>query len=571
MMIQGLPSKPPTLERRAFCKVLSISPYGVVVLSLLIGFVLRLVWMTKLTPVISFEAEYVRVAQNLRAGYGLISSYGGTETMYAPLYSILIAGVSLVTRNAELAAHLVSLILGTLLIVPVFLITMRVYGLQAANLSALLVAIHPLLVARAGSIYTEAVYPTLLMSALYFGIRSLELSSAKNYFLCGTFFGLAYLTRPEAFAYPLFFAFMLCVLALFKRRGNVTAIVAPGLVLAGFVLVASPYVVFLHAHTGQWRLEGKWNINFTAGMRMHSGLTGLEALYGVDEKGEEMGPLLDPERFAGYTPYSHSFRDKLFYMLSAAKENRIRAEGTLFSTPLGEPFALILITLGLFRRTWGRERMWHEIVLGVMVLSILILVLTAHQVEFRYADPIVPLTMPWVANGLFELGIWGKNLAIRLAPQLKSRAGFIGVAAQMCICIPMLVLSFADTRSLAEFRIEQADNLGIKKAGLWLRNQKPEAKRVAAMDSVVPYYSSSILVQFPYAEPSPTLRYIETKNVDFVVLDGHFSKAYKTIAEWMAQGIPDSRAQLVYDSGGPMDDRIEIYRWERAASVSAGR
>jgi hypothetical protein len=217
------------------------------------------------------------------------------------------------------------------------------------------------------------------------------------------------------------------------------------------------------------------------------------------------------------------------------------------------------------------QRLLNEIVLGVMVLSILVMVFTAQHVEFRYADPLVPLTIPWVANGLKELGDWGRNLATRLSPRLTPRARILGGTAQIAICVPMLVLSFVDTRTLSEFRIEGASNLGVRKAGLWLKNQKPEAKRVAAMNSILPYYSSSIMVQFPYAEPSPTLLYLNSKKVDYVVLDGHYSKSYETVGDWLARGIPDTRAELVYDSGGPTENRIEIYRWDTEDSDTSAR
>jgi hypothetical protein len=562
MLFQRPESQSTTQLQGSLSSTLAIRTYGLLSLILLLAFSLRLFWMIEKTPVISFEAEYVRVAENLRAGNGLMSSYGGPETMYAPLYSLLIAGVSLVAGNAELAAHLVSLFFGTFLVVPVFFITLRVYGLRAAYLSAILLAVHPLLVARAGSIYSEAVYPTLLTAALYWATPGIA-------YPAGFFFGLAYLTRPEAFAYPVFFALALFVMALFTRRSPATAVVAPGLVLAGFVLVASPYVLFLHSHTGNWRLEGKWNINYTSGSRLHSGLNDSEALYGIDESQQEAGPLLDPERFANYTPYSHSWRDKLRYMLLATKQNREAAYGTFLSPQLGEPIVLILIAVGLFRHVWSPQRLVHETVLGVMVSSILILLLTGAHVEFRYADASVPLTMPWVAKGLEELGDWARSLADGLSSMLAPYATLIGTASQVAICIPMLVLSYLGTRSLSEFTIEQADHLGIKQAGLWLRNQKPEAKRVAAMNSVVPYYSSSTLVQFPYARPAQALRYFDSRNVDFIVLEGSYSNSFPTVAEWLTHGIPDPRAQLLYDSGGPLKSRIEICRWQRTSGGPA--
>jgi 4-amino-4-deoxy-L-arabinose transferase-like glycosyltransferase len=542
--------------------------YSLLAFTILVGFSLRLYWMRTQTPVISFEAEYVRVAENLRAGHGLMSSYGGPETMYAPFYSILIAAVSLVVRNAEFAAHLVSLIFGTCLIIPVFLVTKRVYGLRAAYLSAILAAVYPLLVARAGSIYTEAIYPTFLMTALYFGIRSLELRSLRDYFLCGACFGIAYLTRPEAFAYPVFFAIALLTMAILTKRSAATTFIAPSLVLAGFLLVASPYILFLYANTGQWRLEGKWNINYTSGIRFHSGLNDWEALYGIDENQKEEGPLLDPERFATYTPYSQSWQNKLHYMLLAARGNRQEAFSAFLSTQLGEPFVLMLIAIGLFRHVWSTQRLVHEIVLATMVFSILILVLTAAHVELRYADPFVALTIPWVAKGLEEFGDWARSLAERISPISLSRAGLVGGAAQLAICIPMLALSFADTRTQSEFTIEKASNLSIKQAGLWLRDHEPEPRRVAAMNSIIPFYSSSTLVQFPYGGPSQTLRYFDSRNVDFIALEGHYSNSFPTIGQWFVHGIPDPRAQLVYDSGGSIENRIEIYHWERASSIA---
>lgn len=570
MTFQGPNSQSETPLRDLSARKAAIEKYGLLGLALLLAFTLRLYWMLTQAPVVSFEAEYIRVAQNLRAGLGLMSSYGGPETMYAPLYSILIAGFSLVVKNAEVAAHLVSLLFGTLLVLPIFYLTRWVYGVRAAYLGAFLVAVQPLLVARGGSIYTEAVYPTLLLAALYWGIKAIDQVSLKYCFLSGAFFGLSYLTKPEAFAYPIFFAFMCFAMALVKRKGFAKVVLAPMLVVAGFAVVASPYVAYLHAETGSWRLEGKWDINYTTGMQIHSGLNDWQALYGINDNEQERGPLLDPERFAAYTPYPHSASDKLKYMETAVRLNREAAYEIFLSTQLGEPFVLILIAIGLFSYGWDKERLLHEFVLAIMVLSIFVLVITAPHVEFRYTDASVPLMIPWVAKGLEELGRWARNLVERAAGKLAPRAGAFAAAAQLAMVIPMVVVSFADTRTLTEFKIEQSGYMGVKQAGLWLRKQLPEDRRVAAMNSVVPYYSSSTLVQFPYAGSRQTLHYFDSREVNFIVLDGHFSKDFPTIADWLAHGIPSGRAKLVYDSGGAPDSRIEIYRWQKATTISAG-
>ena len=63
-----------------------------------------------------------------------------------------------------------------------------------------LVVLHPLLIGFSTVVLTEATYLTLMMSGVYFGLRCLELESLRACGIAGLFFGLAYLTRPEAFA-----------------------------------------------------------------------------------------------------------------------------------------------------------------------------------------------------------------------------------------------------------------------------------------------------------------------------------------------------------------------------------
>ena len=154
------------------------------------------------------------MAENLAHGRGLVGNFPGPETMYAPLLSVLTAGLSVLTRNSELAAHLICLVFGVALIIPVFFIALRMYDIRVAYLSAALVAFHPLLIALSGSIFNENVYITLLLASVYFGMRSLESRRNRDYVLLGLCLSLAYLSRPEAFAYLWFFV----LAALDQRR-----------------------------------------------------------------------------------------------------------------------------------------------------------------------------------------------------------------------------------------------------------------------------------------------------------------------------------------------------------------
>ena len=193
--------------------------YRVLLCILLAALVLRLGWWLYAAPVVSQDgAEYLCAARNLVRGHGYVGCYEGPELMYAPLYPVLIAAFSIVFRNLETGAHLVSLLFGIFLIVPVFLTAWLIYGKRVAYISAVLTALYPVSSSWPAPPFTEAPYVTLFMSGIYCGLRALESRSAKYCLLTGTCFALAYLGRPEAFAYPAFFAIAICIVAALTRK-----------------------------------------------------------------------------------------------------------------------------------------------------------------------------------------------------------------------------------------------------------------------------------------------------------------------------------------------------------------
>src|SRR4249919_1043591 len=83
--------------------------------------------------------EYARIAQNLIAGNGYVGiATPGTELLFPPLFSFLIAGVTLIVGDAGIAGRIVSVVFGTLLAFPVYLIAGRLFGQRAALVAAAL-------------------------------------------------------------------------------------------------------------------------------------------------------------------------------------------------------------------------------------------------------------------------------------------------------------------------------------------------------------------------------------------------------------------------------------------------
>jgi 4-amino-4-deoxy-L-arabinose transferase-like glycosyltransferase len=92
-------------------------------------------------------AEYARIAQNLLAGKGYVGiGMAGTQLFFPPLYPFLIAGVTVITGDAEISARIINIVMGALLACPVYLIGRRMFDESKGLGAAALVAFHPYLV-----------------------------------------------------------------------------------------------------------------------------------------------------------------------------------------------------------------------------------------------------------------------------------------------------------------------------------------------------------------------------------------------------------------------------------------
>ena len=526
------------------------------VIILLAGCALRAVWMLHDAPVISMEGtEHVRMAESLLRGEGLRGNFDGPALMYTPLLSILIAGVMLFIPDGESAAHVVALVFGMGLIVAVFAVASYLYGKNTALVCAALTAFHPLFVRLSGLVFTETVYLPLLMTAIYFGFRSMEFKRRSDFALTGLCLGLAYLARPEAFAYPLLFTLAFAAASLALRQKLSKGLIASVVMLAAFCITAAPNIWFLYQHTGSVRLEGKWNINYTIAENLRAGESEAAARYGIDDKLTVKGPLLAPAEFANFTPYNRALPDKISALLFMANYNKWSVYDNLLSPATGSPVLIVLVVLGLLRSSWSAWRLARESILLAFAGSIVALALTGPGTYFRFIFPVLPLALLWAGRGLEELRSWALQL-----PTFSPK----WVAAALTVAAGLSLFASAEvgSRSEANFTAPTASySLAERDAGIWLSTYRPGAKRIAARFSMVSFYARGTLVQLPYANSELTLRYLKDRGVEFIVLETYTAGPFPTLVAWLAHGIPDSHARPIYDQTNTSGDRVVIYEW----------
>jgi len=532
---------------------------------LLLGAVLRVAWLVGFPRVIEAEgAVYAGIAQNVLEGRSYIDEGPGTHVGFPPLYPLLIGSLALITRDLVIAGRVASLMMGLGLILAVFYLARRLYGERTATIAATFVTLYPVFVMLSGSVYSEAIYLTLLVGGAYCGVESLQGKGAKVCLLAGFLFGLAYLTRLEGVIYPFLTAAAIAAAAWIERRGWKQPLLDCVAVVGAFVLVATPYVVFLSHHTGHFAWEGKGTNQYVMERRMNSGMGWGEAAYGTDEQLTDVGPQLNSGLYARERSHVQIGEFLRSSLRAAARSKDAVFKQIAQSSTFGSPLLVALVVLGLLAKPWRREQTLQQTYLAAVALSVLALMLVVSPFLLRYALPLLPFLLIWASNGVEQVADWMGGTVLGFSR--RSSVGPMPVArvARWGICALVLGLTvLGGARSDPMFTQADRHHLPIKEAGLWLRNE-PRPRVIMDISNTVAYYADTSAVPLPWADSSLALRYIAKKDPDYIVLNGMFGpQARPYLEDWLRHGIPDPRAQLVYRAGTTPDTEVMIYHWNR--------
>jgi 4-amino-4-deoxy-L-arabinose transferase-like glycosyltransferase len=529
---------------------------------MVLAFGLRLFCVIFFTGAIDPEgAEYARIAENLISGNGYQGiATPGKQLFFPPLFPYLIAAISLLTHQVELAGRLVSLTMGAMLVVPVYLIGLHLYGRAPAYVAAALIALHPYLIFYSSTVYCEPTYLTLVLTGIYWSLRALRLRTAGSFLLAGSFFGLAYLIRPEAAIYP-FVALGLTVAYVFMtnrrdlRRVALRSIWMPAM----FMMLAAPYIVWLYGETGQWRLEGKSPLNYTTRQLMLEGVSEPEAGYRVDSDLTERGVWIQ-SNLSTIQSFKFNARQLGRYILGQAKNVLFYLSDNISGRrAFGSPPLFALAVLGLFYRPWRKElaanQLFFFVILGVASSGLFFI----YYYSDRFLLIFVPLLILWASNGIMELARWTSS-TIRLIYGRVQHPARIEVVMVFIIAaiVPLFALPTAYSAQMA-----MKHSRSLKTAGEWLNVYAPGSKNVIGVMTMLSFHASATFVPLPYSDSDTALRYFDKRKVNFIVVGDHWSPTERPyLKDWIENGIPNSRAKEIYNTRTPTDGRIIIYEWK---------
>jgi 4-amino-4-deoxy-L-arabinose transferase-like glycosyltransferase len=178
------------------------------------------------------ESAYLSLGLALRES-GVLSD--GTRP---PLYSLVMLPFAEREWSYFTTAKLVTLSLGVLTVLAVFVAGVYLFGWPAALLAAFLLAANKEFHLRATTVYADTLLALVMIGAWYFLIKSLE--GWKYCLLAGIFVGLSFLTKGSA---PILLAAW-GLMALFHYRLNIFRRIELLLVPLAFIITSLPLLIY---------------------------------------------------------------------------------------------------------------------------------------------------------------------------------------------------------------------------------------------------------------------------------------------------------------------------------------
>jgi 4-amino-4-deoxy-L-arabinose transferase-like glycosyltransferase len=359
---------------------------------------------------------------------------------YHPVYPFLMSVVYRIIGDWEWAGMLVSILLSSLAVIPLYLIAIKLFTNQTiAVISSLFYIFHQELARISSAVLTTGTFTFLLITSVYLFILALEETntSRKRYLflsLTGITTMLSFLTRPDGIV-PLFIFIAWIVCLDFKSwiRGGVKKKLLSLLFISlPWLLAAIPYLIYMIRKAREFTISGKLSF---------------------DNLVELANPAIKPESVV------MAFRD-------------IIGSGGVFLVLV---IIGIVVRKGVLRTGFNKINIW--IVWSVFIVYFIALIKFADfasRISKRYTSPLMPLIIFWGAIGLYVV-----------VNKISRRGLIASVMVVIALFIPFT------------FKPVSKDKLPEKEAGEWIkRNHKgAEQPLIVADSNRIPYYGGSRIIQ----------------------------------------------------------------------------
>jgi 4-amino-4-deoxy-L-arabinose transferase-like glycosyltransferase len=449
------------------------------------------------------------------------------SSVYPPGYPLLIALLYNVSHDWERAGQWVSVTSRVLLLFPLYALLHSMYSKAVARVGCFLVALSPFLAMYSVHVRTESLFVFLAALALYIFHRGMERRKTTDFFVGGLLSGFAYLVRPEALGFVVLVPGVLLLLWWTQNRWDLAWIARSILVvLAGFVLFAAPYVVYLSGATGQWG-----TVSRKAGVTLSVSLHEAGLLDEVADEFPTRESLSVPE-FIKRHPWIYAKK----VLGDIVPSIGVYFEALHYSYV---PF-LLLGFIAVFR-----ERPWERKDFLLLAYFIFFMVgFAAIYVNRRYSVQLVPVSMGWTAVGV----LWTWNWAKRRWNEKSARM------AMAALSVVFLVTTLPKT-----LKPVSKAKAHLKDAGWYVRERHGAGNlTIMLSDDRIAYYAGAkALLLRDYASESDIAAQLRERNVDFLIAE---PKVLKRRCPDLLQSPERYGLRFEKEFVGPTQNRLLVYR-----------
>lgn len=514
----------------------------------LLGILIRAYLFLDITFIGSDAVIYTRLGKNLiESGKYVFGENFNLGIWLPPGYPIFIGLINLFFDDLFLSGKIISLFFSVITIFLFYEIGKELNNKESGLFAAFAYAIYPIkIIETTLKVQAEGIFFCFLFFSIYLFIILLKRNSFVIYAVLGVSIGIAYLIRPEGLFLLLLPFLTLAGNNLFNKRERLFKVCVTVIV---FILLISPYLVFLKLSTGRFILSGKTNTVMLAG-----GETNVK---------------------------SQEDYDRAMYSLNKEK-TQLRgfelSRGSIINYIFENPFNFTKRLL---------ENVKEEIeILGRLLISIMLPLFFSffNKDLFKRKDRLIFILFPFIFGGLYSLFFVVERymFSIALFLILFSSIGFVNSQSVFSnilnfyeirrnkitsfleknikyIIIGLILSSFlyyAVFRSQSEIPTEHI------KMGYFLKNNisgEYQKLNIMSRRPWVSFYSDSRFTYLPYANYTDVVNFAKLYHVDYIVVDERLLSKWNSYNELINMEKYSDDVELIYeDNSGKLVKMFKV-------------
>ena len=524
----------------------------ILILIFLLGALIRIYLSCNETFIGSDAVVYTRLGKNLiESGRYLFGENSNLGIYFPPGYPVFVGLINLFLKDLFISGKMVSLFFSLISIFLFYSIGKELDNRESGLFAAFAYAIYPTsIIVTTLKAQSEGTFFFFIFFSIYLFMVSKRRNSFFIYASLGLSIGIAYLTRPEGLLLLLLpFLTFVDNNPLKNKRYLFKVCVA----FMTFILIISPYLLFLKRSTGEFKISGKQNM----GMAIERDAN-IKSKKGLDETIFSLNKEKTQLRFfnTGTSIFSYIFKNLFENPSKFIKHflNNVKDEIEILG------IGLIPIILPLFFSFFRRDLFKKKNMLLFILFPFLFGGLySLFPIQKRFMGSMVLSLILFSSVGFANSQSAFSNIFDFCKIKRNKIILFLEKHIKYIIIIMLILSSFlyyAVFRSKSEIPTEHI------KAGYFLKNNissEYEKLNIMSLAPWISFYSDSRFTYLPYANYSDMINFAKLYHVDYIVVDERLLSEWDFYDEFLHMEKYSDDVKLIYeDNSGKLIKMFKV-------------